>query len=99
MALSKSTVKKAIEILKEVYPDYQSVAKFSDITLYDEFPIIPGVIVCLDEKADEGFENVYVDIKHIQECVLESFRELKGKIHNSSIERESGENMTRIGWF
>lgn len=99
MALSKDSVKKAIEILKQVYPGYQAIGKFSDVTLYKEFPVIPGIIVCLDEKTDGGFENVYIDIKYIDESTLEKFHELKKQIRNSPIEREHGESITRIGWF
>lgn len=99
MALSKDSVKKAIGILKEVYPDYQAVGKFENISTWKEFPVIPGIIICLDKKIDGGFENVYIDIEYIRESTLEAFRELKGKVHNSPIERENGENITRIGWF
>lgn len=99
MALSKKSVEKAVNILKEVYPNYQAIGKFTNVNPYEEFPIIPGIIICLDEKIDGGCGNVYIDIEYISESALEVFHELRKQIPNSPIERESGKNKTRIGWF
>lgn len=98
MALSKKDVEHAIKILKEIC-DYCCVAKISERTwMYEEMPPMPNIIVCLGEKEDGGFDNVYIEIKNMNADVLEKFHKRKNEIHNSPIERKDDE-ITRIGWF
>lgn len=98
MALSSTSVKKAIEILKKINP--ASIVKKYEI--YDPEEDYSSVkhIHCVDEKGDGGFENVFTNIKDISTKQLKLWNEVKNEIPNTSVERIlEGTNITHICWF
>lgn len=97
MALSKSSVEKAWQILKAVNPD----AHYSFIQQWDseDHEWETDVILGVDRKIDGGWENVFMNIKNITPDQLALFNARKGEIHNSSFVKEESDGITCIGWF
>lgn len=97
MALNAKMVQKAWEILHAVNPD----ADRSSIQEYQEgFPMREDAIIGIDRKSDGGWENIFMNVKHITSHQLTLFNERKGEIYNTSFIRDFiSEGITRIGWF
>jgi hypothetical protein len=99
MALSKQSVETACKILVEINP----VVQFGN-----SVPIHPfdpnnefqqNVVLGLDLKADGGYENIILNVRGITDEQLNLFHEMKRQVPNSSICRDLGNGITRIGWF
>ena len=112
MALNKDSVKLGISILKKInkganvvkYENYDRTISFVDT----------DKIYCVDEKYDNGYENVFTNIENITSEQLELWKKLKDEVPNSSfmdnvkekdypshslwLERKD-KNITCLGWF
>lgn len=96
MALSWESVKKAWYILNEINP----LASNSWVRLYDEEnPLEENMIIGVDPKADDGWENIFINVKNITGDQLAIFERRKREVPNSSFIRNKGDGITRIGWF
>jgi len=90
MALSKSNVAKARNILIEV----------ERIQDHDEVnPYRTGCIIGFGKKTDGGWENVYINVKDITPGQLRIFESRKEEIGNSSFCDKKEGDITRIGWY
>jgi len=101
MALDKISVKKGIEILKKIMPGANVISYENyDIFNQKEYDRV-GSILCIDRKADGGYEKVIINILNFTEEQRELWEGLKNKVRYSSICRdlEDVEEVTRIGWF
>jgi len=98
MALSKQSVQQAKKILKIISPN----AAILEIEIYRSYEKKKyeevGYIYLLDEKADGGFENVFINIEDMNEVQREIWENHKNDVPNSCIDRTTG-NVTCIGWF
>ena len=96
MALSWESVKKAWHIINEINPD----ANNSWIKEYDpEDDLEENKIIGVDKKQDDGWENIFVNIKDITPEQMAIFESRKKEVPNSSFIRDKGEGITRLGWF
>lgn len=96
MALSWESVQKAWFILHEINP----LASNSWIKLYDDGnPLEENLIIGVDKKSDDGWENVFINIRNITAEQMAIFERRKKEIPNSSFVRNKGDGITRIGWF
>jgi hypothetical protein len=96
MALSKSSVQKAKEILKLINTRATTV----EFEVYDRNSEYnePDILYLVDKKADGGFESVFTHIENIGTVLRELWDEHKRAIPNTFTERTEGD-ITRIGWF
>lgn len=96
MALNKHNVEKAWYILNEVNPN----ARNSFINEYDESdPLKEDTIIGVDRKSDDGWENVFINVRNITQDQLDIFNNRKKEVSNSSFIRKKGDGITRIGFF
>jgi hypothetical protein len=96
MALSSESVRKAWYILHEINPN----ARNSFIKQYDEAdPLEEDTIIGVDRKADDGWENIFLNVKGLTADQLATFNRRKKEVPNSSFIRDKGDGITRIGWF
>lgn len=101
MALSKESVKIGRKILEEVNPD--GARTFVDFTpVYSNEAIeVAGSQDCIigwSKKYDDGFGELFTNIKNIEPWQLDKFNELKEQVPNSSFCKEEN-GVTRLGWF
>lgn len=97
MALNRENVHKAWYILNEINPNARNsfVADFKN--LRDQLQ--EDTIIGYGKKSDDGWENIFMNVKEISPEQLEIFERRKKEVHNSSfIDREEN-GVTRIGWF
>ena len=95
MALSEKSVELACEILAAVNP-----AISTNIVLFnpdDEFRT--DAILGQSLKADGGYESIVLNVRGLGQGQMELFNRSKNLIPNSSICRDLGNGITRIGWF
>ena len=98
MALSKQNVAKAKQILAQIGWG-EDTAPWS---LYDEKdPLKPGCVIMLGPKADGGWENVFMNVRHITKDQLALFNSRKKEVSNSYFidDETADDTITRIGWF
>lgn len=97
MALSKESVVQAWQVLKAVNPAIRNsfIQEFNPADDQKREDIVFG----LDRKSDDGWENVFTNIKHITPQQLALFDERKKEVHNSSFAQPEKEGITCIGWF
>lgn len=112
MALDKESVKLGISILKQInkgadvvkYENYRKSISLTDTKL----------IYCLDEKYDDGYENVFTNIENMTDEQRTLWKQLKNEVPNTSFinaleekdysssaqwEENRNRNITCIGWF
>ena len=111
MALDKDSVKLGISILKKINKG-ANVVKYENYDRKTSY-VDTDKIFCVDEKYDNGYENVITNIENMTDEQMELWEELKGKVPNSSFMdkleekhypykqwmNEKDRNITRIGWF
>ena len=82
MALDKDSVKLGISILKKINKG-ANVVKYENYDLKTSY-VDTDKIFCVDEKYDNGYENVITNIENMTDEQMELCEELKGKVPNSS---------------
>lgn len=99
MALSKDSCDKAFYIFRDILLK-RGLPINSWIKKYDpEDPLLENFIIGFDRKLDEGWENVFINLKDITKEELALFDSRKKEVPNSSFVRDKGEGITRIGFF
>jgi hypothetical protein len=96
MALSKESVKTAWNILHEINPKANN-SWIKDHDPEDEFK--EDYIIGYDKKADDGWENVFLNVRDITPEQLAIFERRKSEVPNSSFCRDEGNGITCLGWF
>ena len=96
MALSKTSVQKAWEILNEINPlaNNSFVAEHDENNKYQE-----NMILGFGRKEDGGWENIFMNIRHITVEQRGLFEDLRHKISNTSFIDDMEYGYTRLGWF
>lgn len=112
MALDKDSVKLGISILKKINKG-ANVVKYEIYDRKTSF-VDRDKIYCIDEKYDNGYENVFTNIENITPEQLELWKQLKDEVPNSSFINqlkekdypshslwleEKDKNITCLGWF
>lgn len=112
MALNKSSVALGIRILKKINKG-ASVVKYENYDRKISY-VDTDKIFCVDEKYDNGYENIITNIENMTDEQVELWEELKDEVPNSSFMdkleekdypsykqwmNEKDRNITRIGWF
>lgn len=112
MALDKDSVKLGISILKKIN-------KGASVVRYENFDrktayVETNKIYCIDEKYDDGYENVFTNIENMTPEQIKIWDQLKEEVPNTSFRdkleeknypssaqwmNEKGRNITCIGWF
>lgn len=112
MALDKDSVKLGINILKRINKG-ANVLKYE---MYDRSAsyIDTDKIFCIDEKYDNGYENVITNIENMTDEQIKLWEQYKDEVPNSSYMdkleeknypsysewlKHKDKNITRIGWF
>lgn len=96
MGLSVESVKIAWYILNEINPK----ANNSFIQTYDkEDEFKEDTIIGFDKKSDDGWENIWMNVKDITPAQIKIFEAKKDDVGNSSFMRHKINGITRIGWF
>lgn len=112
MALDKDSVKLGISILKKINKG-ASVVKYEN---FDRKTACVDIdkIYCVDEKYDDGYENVFTNIENMTPEQIEIWDQLKKEVPNTSFRdkleekdypssaqwiKEKDRNITCIGWF
>ena len=96
MALSKDAVRKAWNILNEINPKANN-SFIAEQDLKDEFR--EDYIIGYDKKYDDGWENVFMNVRNITPEQLAIFERRKEEVPNSSFCRNEGNGITCLGWF
>lgn len=112
MALDKDSVKLGISILKKINKG-ASVVKHEIYNRSVSY-VDTNTIFCLDEKYDDGYENVFTNIENMTPEQKRLWEQLKNEISNTSFTdrleeqnypsssqwaKEREKNITCIGWF
>lgn len=112
MALDKDSVALGIRILKKINKG-ASVVKYENYDRKISY-VDTDKIFCVDEKYDNGYENIITNIENMTDEQVELWEELKDEVPNSSFMNkleekdypsykqwmnEKDRNITRIGWF
>lgn len=112
MALDKDSVKLGISILKRIN-------KGANVVKYENFDrstayVDTSKIYCIDEKYDNGYENVFTNIENMTPEQNKLWDQLKEEVPNTSFRdklkeknypsfaqwmKEKDKNITCIGWF
>lgn len=112
MALDKDSVKLGISILKKIN-NGASVVKYE---IYDRSIsyVDTDKIFCIDEKYDDGYENIFTNIENMTSEQIKLWDQLKKEVPNTSFrekleeknylssaqwEKDKNRNITCIGWF
>ena len=100
MALHRLDVAQAKAILWELFPNADQT--FTDAQWGDEDePVELNVVYGYDRKADDGYENVFVNVQDLTADQKLAFESQAKRIPNSSFCREvkGYPGLTRIGWL
>ena len=112
MALDKDSVKLGISILKRIN-------KGANVVKYERFDrtisyVDTDKIFCVDEKYDDGYENVFTNIEDMTDEQRKLWNQLKKEVPNTSFmdkleekdykssslwQKDKDKNITCIGWF
>lgn len=110
MALNKESVKLGISILKQINKD-------AYIVKYERYDrsvsyVDTNKIFCVDEKYDDGYENVFTNIENMTDEQHKLWEQMKSEVPNSSFIKKLDEkdyrsflqwveekDITCIGWF
>lgn len=95
MALSRDSVKKAIEIFKQVDPGVSGHIKHYNPLIPDQTGRVYGV----SPKADGGWEAVFIFVEGMTTYQWQRWNDLKQTVHNTPLKPEVGAQLTRIGFY
>ena len=98
MALHRTDVAQAKEILWNLFPDAD--CSFTDAQWGDE-PTDPNIVYGYDRKADDGYENVFINVPDLTPEQQRAFEQRAERIPNSTFCRavKGHPGLTRLGWF
>lgn len=101
MALSREACNKAFYLFRDIISEGGGRIKSSWIADYEkeEDKFITDYMIGIDRKADDGWENVFINVKDITPGQLRIWNERKREIPNSSFEKAHPKGITRIGFF
>ena len=95
MALSKTSVKKAREIFKQIDPSIKGrIVEYSR-----ESRLETGRIYGKGPKADGGWETIFIYVESITTYQLQRWNDLKQTVYNTPLETEVDPPLTRIGFY
>jgi hypothetical protein len=96
MALSQTSVRKAVNIFEEIAGPLKSafIEQGQTDNRYDQQKLIGS-----DKKEDGGWESIFINIKDISNEQLELWDSRKTQINNSSFCNEVQPGITRIGFY
>lgn len=112
MAINKDSIELGISILKQINRGAY-VVRYEINDRSTSF-VDTDKIFCIDEKADKGYECVFINIENMSEEQHKRWKQLKSEIPNSSFTSKLEEkdypsysqwlevkekNITCIGWF
>lgn len=112
MALDKESVKLGISILKQINKSAYTV-KYETADRSVSY-VDTNKIFCVGEKYDDGYENVFTNVENMTDEQRKLWKQLKGKVPNSSFinklnekdyrsflqwVEEKDKDITCIGWF
>lgn len=98
MALHRLDVAQAQEILWNLFPNANRT--FTDVGYGDE-SVEADTVYGYDRKADDGYENIFINVRGLTADQKTAFEEQAKRIPNSSFCRDvkGHVGLTRIGWF
>lgn len=112
MALDKDSVKLGISILKKINKG-ASVVRYENFDRKDAY-VETSKIYCINEKYDDGYENVFTNIENMTPEQIKIWDQLKKEVPNTSFRdkleyknypssaqwmKEKDKDITCIGWF
>jgi len=97
MALSKNSVHKAVNIFEEILGDTLKSSLIEQRCEDNQY--VNDKIIGIDKKADDGWENVFINIPHISTAQMKIWDSRKGEISNSSFCHHVQPEITRLGFY